>query len=280
MSKILIAIPHYFRPTAKAAYDSERSTAEERALAVENAILGLWENLGGRTAIYETKNRRLLHRPDRRQIDIRLVTVGDDHLVSSLKRAHGLFRHVATNIENPRLLGFECHRVLSEEVENFDWFVYLEDDLVLHDPLLIEKLDWFNRRFGGINLLQINRYEKGSGYSRVYVDGPGRWSVRGSGPAWPEALEAEFLGRVLRFELSSNPHSGCFFLTRAQMLRWMRLAIFLDRDTSFVGPLESAATLGIYKTFRVYKTAPANYEFAEIHHSGSVYLRAALAAKT
>jgi len=279
MAKILVTIPHYFRPKAKGTYDSERSSAEERASAVESAILSLWENLGGRTAIFETKNRKLVDRPVRRQIDIRLVTAGDDHLVLSLQRVQGLFRHAPTNIENPRLLGFECHRVLAQEVENFDWFVYLEDDLVLHDPLLIEKLDWFNQRFGGINLLQINRYEKGSGYSRVYVDGPGRWSVRGSGPAWPETLEAEFLGRTLRFELASNPHSGCFFLTRAQMRRWMRLPIFLDRDTAFVGPLESAATLGIYKTFRVYKTAAADYEFAEIHHSGDAYVRSMLAKK-
>jgi len=277
MAKILIAIPHYFRREAKSVYDSERSSAEDRAVLVAKTLSGLWTNLGGPTTIYETKGGRLLDGPHRHQINIRLVTAGSDHLVESLQGVRELFRHVSTNIANPRLLGFECHRIFAEEVEDFDWFVYLEDDLVLHDPLLIEKLGWFSQRFGDINLLQVNRYEKGYGYARVYIDGPGRWKAQGRGPPWPETLEAEFLGRTLRFELATNPHSGCFFVTRRQMRRWMRSTIFLDRDTSFVGPLESAATLGIYKTFRVYKTAAANYDFVEIRHAGSVYLKTILA---
>jgi hypothetical protein len=48
----------------------------------------------------------------------------------------------------------------------------------------------------------------------------------------------------------------------------------MDRDTTFVGPLESAATLGIMKTFRVYKTVPEQAYLFEIEHSGSRYLDA------
>jgi hypothetical protein len=38
---------------------------------------------------------------------------------------------------------------------------------------------------------------------------------------------------------------------------------FFDRDTSFIGPLESAATLGIMRAFRIYKPAPEHAAFLE-----------------
>ena len=279
MAKILITIPHYYRQQATGAYASERTSEKARAAVVANAIGSLWANLAGRTMIVETKSGALVAGPERHEADIRIVTTGSDHLVASLQATIPLFRHVSTAIANPRLLGFECHRILAAEIENFDWFAYLEDDLILHDPLLIQKLDWFNRQFDGPNLLQLNRYEAGLGYSRFYIDGPGRWKQLWSVPS-PQTLEAEFLGRPLRFELASNPHSGCFFLTRAQMRLWMRMPVFLDGDTSFVGPLESAASLGVYKAFRVYKTAAPHYDFVEIRHAGNRYLQSALAKRS
>ena len=39
-----------------------------------------------------------------------------------------------------------------------------------------------------------------------------------------------------------------------------------------VGPLESAATLGVMRTFRVYKPADANAAFLELEHTGSGFL--------
>ena len=37
-------------------------------------------------------------------------------------------------------LGFEAQREFVERAEDVDWFLYLEDDLVLSDGLLLEKL--------------------------------------------------------------------------------------------------------------------------------------------
>jgi hypothetical protein len=50
-------------------------------------------------------------------------------------------------------------------------------------------------------------------------------------------------------------------------------ANFLDMDASFISPLESSATLGIMKTFRVYKPATQNTNFLEIQHFGDSFLR-------
>ncbi|HVW37506.1 MAG TPA: hypothetical protein VHB99_09375, partial [Pirellulales bacterium] len=69
-----------------------------------------------------------------------------------------------------------------------------------------------------------------------------------------------------------NPHSGCYFLSAAQMAHWAAQPFFLDRDTSFVGPLESAATLGILRAFKIYKPAREQAAFLEIQHHGAQFL--------
>jgi hypothetical protein len=74
------------------------------------------------------------------------------------------------------------------------------------------------------------------------------------------------------FQRALNPHSGCFFLNAKQMAYWASQPYFLDRDTSFIGPLESVATLGIMRTFRIYKPGPAYASFLEIQHFGTAFL--------
>ena len=56
------------------------------------------------------------------------------------------------------------------------------------------------------------------------------------------------------------------------MKRWLERADFESQETGFVGPLESAATLGIMKTFRIYKPARENASFLEIEHYGSRFI--------
>ncbi len=79
-------------------------------------------------------------------------------------------------------------------------------------------------------------------------------------------------GQSLVFQRVSNPHSGCFFLNAAQLARWMEQPDFAVPSTVFGGPLESAATLGIMRHFRVYKSARENAAFLEIEHLDPRYL--------
>ncbi|MEM9771051.1 MAG: hypothetical protein AAF889_05555 [Cyanobacteria bacterium P01_D01_bin.73] len=52
------------------------------------------------------------------------------------------------------------------------------------------------------------------------------------------------------------------------MESWSRKIFFLDRDIRFIGPLESAASLGLMKAFRIYRAAPENANFLELQHHG------------
>ena len=56
------------------------------------------------------------------------------------------------------------------------------------------------------------------------------------------------------------------------MADWSQQPYFLDGDRSFIGALESAATLGIMKTFRVYKADLPNASFLEVRHGDRKYL--------
>jgi hypothetical protein len=80
------------------------------------------------------------------------------------------------------------------------------------------------------------------------------------------------LGTTVGFVRAKNPHAGCFFLNARQMETWAQQPYFLDRDTRFIGPLESAATLEVMRTFRVYKPSPESASFLEIEHFGTSYL--------
>jgi hypothetical protein len=53
------------------------------------------------------------------------------------------------------------------------------------------------------------------------------------------------------------------------MEQWSKKPYFLDRTGVFYSPLESAATLGIMRAFRVYKPAPRVASFLEIEHYGN-----------
>jgi len=153
----------------------------------------------------------------------------------------------------------------------------LEDDLVLHDPLLFVKLRWFTRQLGDDKVLQPNRFEVGRDASvhKAYVDGSLREHVIAKFCGQPDSrpLIGKALDAQIIFRQPLNPHSGCFFLNKQQMQHWTAQSYFLDRDTSFVGPLESAATLGILRTFRIYKPAAENANFLEIEHFGTRFLR-------
>ena len=65
-----------------------------------------------------------------------------------------------------------------------------------------------------------------------------------------------------------NPHAGCFFLSRQQLEFWVDHH-WLDYDTSFVSPLESAATLGLAKTFSIFKPCLSTAGWFEIQHHGN-----------
>jgi len=280
--RIVVAIPHYYEPLGRATEDgrfhgSTSLDPQPRLAAFTACIESLHRNYGARQHLFDIEGRVSLpaNRAVSGSVDVVVCTTHGRHLLGYLPLPPGSVQHYATLAE-PLLLGFECQAVLRDCLGHYDYYAYLEDDLILHDPWLFRKLAWFNARFGDETLLQANRYEVGPlGIThKIYIDGPLPEQVTTpfQNLAETPALSGELLGVPVGFERARNPHAGCYFLSAAQMERWARRPYFLDRDTSFVGPLESAATLGVMRAFRLYKSSPDNASFLEVEHYGSEFL--------
>ncbi len=276
--RILAAIPHYFDPQRGSSHGSLRSDSAARIAGLTAAIAGLKQfeqhafllglGSGPTNAVEQAHHAR---------VDVILCTTGARHLLAQIPILVNECTHRATGAE-PRFLGFECQRALRERAGEYDYYCYLEDDLIIRDLWLFAKLAWFTRLAGRHALLQPNRYETDahSKVQKLYVDGNLAPEVTASLQDVNGAPEVsgEFLGSPLSFRRALNPHAGCYFLHAEQFAHWVRQPHFGRPDASFIGPLESAATLGVMRTFHVYKPAAPNMAFLEIQHSGAEILTA------
>jgi hypothetical protein len=273
--RILVAIPHYFAPSTTGAHASERGAAEARAGITRLCLASLRQNFSAAQSLIDGAAGRLhpANRAFAGEVAIALCTTGERHLLADLA---GLgVEHVRTAAE-PRLLGFECHKVLRCGLGQYDYFAYLEDDLRIADGLFFDKLAWFARQFGDDAVLQPNRFEIASDPPyKLYIDGNLHDARSAAGlqrSAAQQHLSAPVFAREIIFQRVQNPHSGCFFLSAAQLSRWAAQPDFAVPHAAFWGPLESAATYGIMRHFRVYKPARENAAFLEIEHLDPRYL--------
>ncbi len=280
--RIVAVIPHYYRaasasPPEIGVHGSVRPNSGARTTALSACIGSLHQLYGPAQYVIDQATRVALRANERiaSQVDVVVCTTGNDHVLDTLSLPAGSFEHNPTSARPP-LLGFECHAVLRDRLGDYDYYAYLEDDLISRDPWLFVKLGWFTAQLGDGVLLQPNRYEVGplGLVHKAYIDGDLRADVTASfqDVAVAPAATGSLLGTTVNFERAKNPHAGCFFLNRRQMESWAKEPHFLDRDTSFIGPLESAATLGVMRAFRVYKAAAPSASFLEIQHFGTSFL--------
>ncbi len=269
--RILITIPHAFLNLPTARYGSETGDQAGRAAALRRCVNALHRCFG--TGHRLLGDADLICNTAHAELAIVVCTAGDQHLMGTLPP--GLAHHSRTEL-HPRLLGFACQSLLKANLGRFDWFGYLEDDCEVADPLWFDKLAWFNRSFGSLGaFLQPNRFEVSEGpVPKLYVDGslsdPAAVSALQDITVRPRLVATAF-GRAYTFRRVENPHSGCFFADPAQMATLAAHPEFGRFTDAFTGPLESAATLPLLRSFAVYKPARQNADFLELQHlSGRV----------
>lgn len=276
--RILVTVAHYFDAQGDRYYGSTGPNFQRRAQGLASTIAGFQQVFGNtQTKLLNRKRHVFTEVNDamRYDVDVVVCTAGDRHLLGELALSDTWFTAHSTDVDG-LMLPFECHAVLRDRFGDYDYYCYVEDDLVVSDPLFFVKLKWFSDTAGDRALLLPNRYELSTTepVAKMYIDGH---LSRQFAAQWQDFADRPFLtgsvmGLKVRFERPNNPHAGCFFLNAAQMSTWLNAPHFLDRDTAFAGPLESAATLGIMKTFDIYKPAPASAGFLEIHHLNNRYL--------
>jgi hypothetical protein len=279
--RILVAIPHYFGQTASddaGRHASQQGDADSRTAALESAILSLHQNFGESQAMIHHADRRTIeaNQAQRHTVHVVVAAAGDDHVLHRLRLSEGLYQHFPVD-DDPKLLGFYCQTLLRDRWGNYDYYCYLEDDLILHDPWLLQKMAWFTGHVGDDKVLLPNRFERSANlaYKKCYVDGDLARSATEKLQDLSDQpqLSSTVMGASIRFVRPLNPHSGCFFLNARQMRHWIQQPHFGSQTPLFIGPLESAATLGIMRTFKIYKPAPENANFLEIEHYDNNYIR-------
>ena len=273
--RILLAIVHYWDPDGGGAHGSLRSDPRPRIEALQQQLLGLLRigcrqaQLNMQSMVADGANRQLQH-----EIDIKIITDGEHHVLDRLDAPYrGLFQMIVASPPTSKHLGFEAQRFLASRLDQgYDLYGYFEDDLIIHDPYFFGKIDWFRSHVGEHCLLLPHRVELVNDpcvVDRFFIDGPMaesdlRFVIPEPGPS----LAAPCPGGSVYFESPKNPHSGCFVLSASQLKVWVASRHWLDGDCSFVSPLESAATLGISKTFHLYKVAMAMGSWLELQHWG------------
>jgi hypothetical protein len=205
---------------------------------------------------------------DHAHVDLVLNTLPDRHVASDLPP------HLHTRLEireqagvEPLFVGFEAQNEFARRLDDADWFLYLEDDLLLRDSLFIEKLAFFNAAAPRNALLVPHRYELWRG-SKVYID---LCSKQAPG----ENRTTNALTRIeigdWKFAEFENPHSGVYCLSRPQLSEWLESGRHWYGLASYAGPRESAATGSLEEVFRLYKPHPDNMNFLEVRHLGTKY---------
>jgi hypothetical protein len=275
--RLLFTFAHFFNPDSKGKHASQRKNPQPRIEALTQSITSLHQLFGNSQRMIDIGQRLAFraNQPQRSQLDIIICTTQNCHLLNQLSLPSHFYQHYPTQAE-PLLLGFECQAVLRECLGKYDYYCFLEDDLIIHDPWFFVKLNWFTQQARDFSLLQPNRYEVSTHglTNKAYIDGDllPRVTAPFQNVNEKPKLQGKIMGMPILFRRALNPHAGCYFLNANQMTHWVNQPYFLDRDTSFVGPLESAATLGIMRTFKIYKPAPTNASFLEIQHFGTAFL--------
>jgi hypothetical protein len=215
------------------------------------------------------------------QLDIIIVTPPNNPVLQGLYVPMDLYTLSVTEDSEPEQLATECHTQLARNVsQNYDIYGYLEEDLMLSDALFFDKLKWFSQTAlsRGIEnaVLVANRVELSAEgpVSKLYIDGQTGLSLADYYQDLnnPPPLTLNVLGKNFQFERAQNPYSGCFFLTTSQMAYWAKQPWFADGDIAYRDAKISGASLGLMKTFALYRPGVSNASFLEVQRTSTPFI--------
>ena len=291
MSSVLrlrVVIPHFFREGASESSGGYGSGRQGNRLP---RSLALARCLGSVLALNRAPNDWILNisehhlelTPTSRlgelsgvHVDVHVFVCGEHWLQEVLElyspRVH--LHHV--DLSEPRHLPLEAVRQLMDMEDPADLSLYLEDDLVIQDPLYADKMAWFHQRTQQRFVLMPHRREPtvANAPQHLYVDGPIK-SAGQAGAVWASDEDVVATGRFragpeIGFVRASNPHSGSFCVS-AHQLEHLRMADW--PPATFVGPLETAATGTVLQQFPILKPSWACRDFLALEHGNPSFLR-------
>jgi hypothetical protein len=277
--RLLLVLCHYFgraKSEDGAVYSSQLDPFA-RIAAVNAAVVEAYRHFGPRRHGPDP-SQRLPGDETQRALDIVMLQVPGFGLLDRIGIDPACYE-VEPFDGPPMMLAFEAQRVLRERQGGYDWYGVVEDDMILRDQLFFDKLAAFQAAFGPQRLLQATNYEMAqSGRPAMVARDPALSDTLLAPfrrPGHAERLAMDWRGAEQSFVRPANPHARSYFLSDAQLRLWTAAPTFYDRDASWVGPIESAMSLSIGRTFDLYRAAAPDPFFLSIQHHGTRYARPA-----
>ena len=152
---------------------------------------------------------------------------------------------------------------------------YMEDDLLVSDPEFFAKILYLDSCSDGRYAFIPHRCEYIPGHGDVILSG----DPDGGRPDlfWDtgETLNIPWPLGNRNFYRATNPHSGCYFLSKRQALAvrdfWTQKN--WRPDWTLSGPLEQAGSGMLLPVLRVMKPIPDHYRFLMVRHHDQLWER-------
>ena len=284
--KILIAIPHVFNPIEGSIYSSnDESKRASKTKALSEATHGNLIRHGPNHFIHASKGlytevfTRILKSDNQFEINIQLFT----------PKEASLFNQIETNnkieIINPESIdesGRDYTQIplitskrLLEQSDEYDIVCYMEDDLLIEDRDFFHKLLYLDSQSDGSIAFMPHRCEYIPRKGDVILSG----DPDGGRPDlfWDtgETIDIKWPLGNKKFYRATNPHSGCYFLTKRQAIKvksyWTQREWIAD--FKLAGPLEQAGSGLLLPVLKIMKIIPSQYRFFMVNHMDQLWLR-------
>lgn len=176
-----------------------------------------------------------------------------------------------SNQEDPMLVEFDSYDLFHSNMQSYDYFFFLEDDIIIHDALWVHKIEFFNKEINDPSILLFpHRYEYDNGV-KFYNDQIMHSKMESNRYRYADWSTIKVGG--IEFCKFENPHAAIHCLNREQVEYWTKKGNPLRNVVTAFGTLESAATFNLCHAFTIYKPHPDNLGYLEVRHFGNKYLK-------
>ena len=272
--RVLLTIPHVFAPQAGSRYSSQNeSKRTTKQLALQKSTIENLHRHGKKAWVHASlgleKQIVTRHILINSGIDltIQIYSPSKHNLINELPKDDRI-QIIDPDARNYSEIPMIASRRLIEQAEKYDLIGYMEDDLLIEDPEFFQKINYLDSLNDGSYIFLPHRCEFIPNRGDVILSG----DPDGGRPDlfWDtgETLNISWPSGNRRFYRATNPHSGCYFMTRRQGLRLLNHWAKRSWKPDFVlsGPLEQAASGLLLPVFKVMKTIPEDYRFLMLRH--------------
>ena len=279
--KILLCIPHVFSPKTGSLYSSQteaKRNTKQKALC--EATIGNLSRLSQEHFIHASlgKGQPVVTRPLKTamgvEITIQIFTQKNQNLVASLNSDPriDIKEH---SLDDPRDIPLVASRALLEQSNDYDLVGYMEDDLLIEDTEFFDKIRFLNAQHGDQYVFLPHRCETIPNLGDVILSGDPDGGRKDLFWDTGEALNINWPLGDKTFYRATNPHSGCYFLTRSQAQHALNHWVQQNWKPQFVlsGPLEQAGSGLLLPIFKMMKPIPSDYRFLMIRHQDELWKR-------